>query len=161
MNVKFQPYKVHEIISVFSEQKHRYFPQMEQGEPYTKRNKSNGRAGELFNGFKKEHCMTKHSDGQRYPKSVQFFRSEKTKNTLHPTQKPVPLLEYLIKTYTNPGETVLDCCMGCGSTGVACVNTGRSFVGIELDAGYFDIASWRIQQRKYQRQNPNGWKYPD
>ena len=64
---------------------------------------------------------------------------------LHPTQKPVPLLEYLIKTYTNEGETVLDKCMGSGSTGVACVNTNRNFIGIELDENYFNIAKERIE----------------
>ena len=64
---------------------------------------------------------------------------------LHPTQKPVPLLEYLIKTYTNEGETVLDNCMGSGSTGVACVNTNRNFIGIELDEKYFKIAEGRIK----------------
>lgn len=63
----------------------------------------------------------------------------------HPTQKPVALLEYLVKTYTNPGETVLDNCMGSGSTGVACVNTGREFIGIEMDKKYFDIAKQRIE----------------
>ena len=67
---------------------------------------------------------------------------------LHPTQKPVPLLEYLIKTYTNEGETVLDNCMGSGSTGVACVNTSRDFIGIELDEKYFKIAERRIKDAK-------------
>ena len=67
---------------------------------------------------------------------------------LHPTQKPVPLLEYLIKTYTNEGETVLDNCMGSGSTGVACVNTSRDFIGIELDEKYFKIAEGRIKDAK-------------
>ena len=66
----------------------------------------------------------------------------------HPTQKPVPLLEYLIKTYTNEGETVLDNCMGSGSTGVACVNTNRNFIGIELDEKYFKVAEGRIKDAK-------------
>ena len=64
----------------------------------------------------------------------------------HPTQKPVALLEYLIKTYTNEGETVLDNCMGSGSTGVACANTNRNFIGIELDDNYFEIAKKRIEE---------------
>jgi len=67
------------------------------------------------------------------------------KSALHPTQKPVALLEYMIRTYTNPGEVVLDNCMGSGSTGVACVNTGRRFIGMELDTQYFDIAKSRIE----------------
>ena len=69
-----------------------------------------------------------------------------TSGTLHPTQKPVPLFEYLIRTYSNEGNTVLDNCMGSGTTGVACVNTGRKFIGIERDAEYFQIAQKRIQE---------------
>lgn len=78
-----------------------------------------------------------------YPRQVLDFPSDG--NTVHPTQKPVALMEYLIHTYTNEGETVLDNCMGSGSTGVACVNTNRKFIGIELDQGYFDIAKKRIE----------------
>lgn len=78
-----------------------------------------------------------------YPKSVLEFNS-RTEKRFHPTQKPVTLLEYLIKTYTNPGEVVLDNTMGSGSTGVAAVNTGRSFIGMELDSGYFEVAQQRI-----------------
>ena len=79
-----------------------------------------------------------------YPKQLLKFNLDK--NRLHPTQKPVELLEYLIKTYTNEGETVLDNCMGSGSTGVACVHTGRNFIGIELDEKYFNIAKERIDK---------------
>lgn len=82
------------------------------------------------------------NDGTRYPLSVLDFGME---TGLHPTQKPVPLLEYLIRTYTNCGERVLDNCMGSGSTGVACINTGRHFIGIEKDDRYFDIARDRIE----------------
>ena len=70
----------------------------------------------------------------------------------HPTQKPVALLEYLIRTYTNAGDTVLDFCMGSGTTGVACVNTGRDFIGVELDAGYYAIAERRIAEAQQQPQ---------
>lgn len=80
-----------------------------------------------------------------YPSNLLFFDCEK--KYIHPTQKPVALLEYLVKTYTSPGEVVLDNCMGSGSTGVACVNTGRRFIGMELDKGYFDIAVKRISER--------------
>ena len=79
-----------------------------------------------------------------YPKQVLSF--PKDSKNYHPAQKPVALLEYLIKTYTNEGETVLDNCMGSGSTGVACVNTGRNFIGIELDEKYFNIAKERIDK---------------
>lgn len=87
-------------------------------------------------------------ENENFPTDILVFDVEK--KTVHPTQKPVPLLEYLIKTYTNPGETVLDNCMGSGSTGVACINTGRDFIGIELDKGYFDIAKERIEKASAQ-----------
>ena len=86
--------------------------------------------------------VTDNKDGKRHPKTIQKFIRDK--GGLHPTQKPVPLLEYLIRTYTNEGETVLDFTMGSGSTGVACVNTNRNFIGIELDENYFKIAKERI-----------------
>jgi len=82
-----------------------------------------------------------------YPQSIQEFSiANMRKGRLHPTQKPVALCEYLIKTYTNEGETVLDNCMGSGTTGVACVNTDRNFIGIELDDHYFEVATERINQ---------------
>ena len=81
------------------------------------------------------------NDGTRYPIDMIKFTRDRG---LHPTQKPVALLEYLIKTYTNEGDTVLDNCMGSGSTGVACKNTNREFIGMELDENYFNIAKERI-----------------
>ena len=83
-------------------------------------------------------------NGLRYPKRIQYFNNNDTQNQLHPTQKPVSLCEYLIKTYTNEGETVLDNCMGSGTTGVACKNLNRKFIGIELDDTYYEIAKNRI-----------------
>ena len=84
------------------------------------------------------------NNGERYPIDILEFQRDKEK--LHPTQKPVALSEYLIKTYTNEDETVLDNCMGSGSTGVACVNTNRKFIGIELDEKYFEIAKKRLEE---------------
>ena len=139
MLCKYQPYKVHEIISVFSKNKHLYFPQMTEGKPYIS---GKGKSGEITGNVVK--TQTK-NNGTRYPRSIQRFNTEKNKS-VHPTQKPVALLEYLIKTYTNEGETVLDNCMGSGSTGVACINTNRNFIGIELDEKYFEIASKRINE---------------
>ncbi len=81
----------------------------------------------------------------RYPRSIQVFKTDKQKVSLHPTQKPVALLEYLIKTYTNENEIVLDFTFGSGSTGVATLNTNRKFIGIEMDEGYFNIAVERIK----------------
>lgn len=97
---------------------------------------------ELFSGHSQ--CDSYKSD-LYYPTSIlEFSLAGLRKDRLHPTQKPVELLEYLIKTYTNAGDTVLDNCMGSGSTGVACVNTERNFIGIEKDEKYFEIAKKRI-----------------
>lgn len=114
-----------------------YNPQMTNGEPYKS---GKGNSGDVTGAVLK--IQTKNS-GTRYPRSIQRFKRE---TGLHPTQKPVALLEYLIKTYTQESETVLDFTMGSGSTGVACVNTGRKFIGIEMDDNYFNIAKKRIQE---------------
>ena len=137
MLCKYQPYKVHEIVSVFSKSTHNYFPQMTDGKPYVS---GKGTSGDITGNVKK--IQTK-NDGKRYPRSIQKFCTDKSKSK-HPTQKPIALLEYLIRTYTNEGDTVLDFTMGSGSTGVACVNTNRRFIGIELDDKYFEIAKQRI-----------------
>lgn len=138
MLCKYQPYKVHEIASVFSKKTHAYYPQMTEGRPYVS---GKGTSGDITRNVPK---VQKKNSGTRYPRSIQRFNTDKSKGSLHPTQKPVALLEYLIKTYTNEGETVLDNCMGSGSTGVACVNTGRHFIGMELDAHYYEVACARI-----------------
>ncbi len=138
MLCKYQPYKVHEIISVFRKKKHLYTPQMTKGNPYIS---GKGTSGEITNNVTKVQTQ---NNGTRYPRSIQRFNTEKSKGSFHPTQKPVALLEYLIKTYTNECDIVLDNCMGSGSTGVACVNTDRRFIGIELDDKYFEIAKQRI-----------------
>ena len=140
MLCKYQPYKVHEIISVFSKNTHLYIPQMTQGKPYIS---GKGTSGEITKNVVK--VQTK-NNGTRYPRSVIKFNTDKGKGSLHPTQKPVALLEYLIKTYSNEDDIILDNCMGSGSTGVACVNTGREFIGIELDENYYNIAKNRISQ---------------
>ena len=92
-------------------------------------------------------------NGFRY---ADIIKAKRTNNKLHPTQKPVDLLELLLKQSTNENEIVLDCFMGSGSTGVACVNTGRKFIGIELDKNYFDIASKRIEEAYFNAQNKEG-----
>lgn len=140
MLCKYQPYKVHEIISVFSKKRHIYLPQMTDGKPYIS---GKGTSGEITGNVVK--VQTKNS-GTRYPRSIQRFNTNKSKGSLHPTQKPVELLEYLIKTYTNENDTVLDNCMGSGSTGIACINTNRKFIGYELDEKYFNIAKVRLEK---------------
>jgi DNA modification methylase len=142
MNVKYQPYKVHEIISVFSKEKCNYYPQMTDGNPYVS---GKGTSGDITGNVIK--TQTK-NNGTRYPRSIQKFKTDKSKGSFHPTQKPIALLEYLINTYSKENETVLDFTMGSGSTGVACVNTNRNFVGIELDNTYFEIAKERINKAK-------------
>jgi site-specific DNA-methyltransferase (adenine-specific) len=89
---------------------------------------------------------TTYDSDERYPRSVQVFSKDTQKSKLHPTQKPVALMEYLVKTYTNVGDIVLDNCMGSGTTGVACMNTNRNFIGIEMDEKYFAIAQQRINE---------------
>ena len=142
--LKFQPSKIHEDVIVFSKNKHNYFPIMEiRPEENKRKNKPRwnkcGIQGEK--SFYIEN--SKGNDDYKYPTSVKFFNSERKGK--HPTQKPVALMEYLIKTYTNEGETVLDFACGSGTTGVAAVNTGRNFIGVELDPDYFEIARQRIE----------------
>lgn len=139
LNAKKMPMKSHENILVFYRQLPHYNPQWEWSMPYV----STGGSHSTNYGTQKPNVTTI-SDGRRYPKDVLRFGKAETDKHLHPTQKPVALLEYLIKTYTNSGDTVLDNCMGSGSTGVACANTNRRFIGIELDDDYFNIAKQRI-----------------
>lgn len=139
MLCKYQPYKVHENVSVFSKYRHRYYPQMTKGDAYIS---GKGASGEITSNVKKIQTI---NTGTRYPRSIQRFNTDKAKGSFHPTQKPVALLEYLIRTYTNEGEIVIDNCMGSGSTGVACLNTNRNFIGYELDTTYFEIAKKRLE----------------
>lgn len=142
LNAKKQPLRAHEIISVFYARQPIYNPQKTTGQ----RRKQSARTDIGSECYGKAIKRQVYDSTERYPRSIQKFNSDKQKQSLHPTQKPVALLEYLIKTYTQEGETVLDFTMGSGSTGVACLNTGRDFIGIELDAHYFEIASTRIAQ---------------
>ena len=157
MNSHFCPLKITEDICVFGNgatsfvkngENLIYNPQFSEGKPYSiisGNQKSNsavvrgGKGGrDDVGGYKTE------SDGKRYPKNLIKFNRDKDK--LHPTQKPVSLCEYLIQTYTNEGDVVLDNCMGSGTTGIACLNTNRKFIGMELDDTYFEIAKKRIEE---------------
>lgn len=146
LNAKKQPLRAHEDVLIFYQAQPTYNPQMGIGQPYLKKggpnNSENYKPG-LY-------CRAKENDGQRYPRTVVQFSS--VSHGDHPTQKPVALMEYLIRTYTNPGETVMDNCFGSGTTGVACVNTRRKFIGIERDERYFDIAVRRIKEASMQSQ---------
>ena len=137
LNAKKMPLKIHENILVFYKKLPLYNPQMRTGfKPYKCKQ---GRHSTNYGAYEQGHITE--SNGERYPIDIIKFKKD---SGLHPTQKPVELLEYLIKTYTNEGETVLDNCMGSGSTGVACINTNRNFIGYELDEKYFEIAEKRI-----------------
>lgn len=143
LNANRMPMKWHEDIAVFYGKLPTYNPQLRGGAGYSVK-LSNVHSQ---NYGKQKNVGESINDGSQYkPKDIIKFNNENGKGKLHPTQKPVALLEYLIRTYTLPSETVLDFTMGSGSTGVACVNTGRKFVGIELDANYFEIAKRRITE---------------
>lgn len=146
-NAKKQPLKAIENIMVFYKKPPTYNPQM------TPLKKPYKHVLPVSNSESHQYGCVKAASGERkvkeythsYPKNILKISREHNTKTVHPTQKPVQLLEYLIKTYTNEGEVVLDNCMGSGSTGVACINTNRRFIGIEKDAKYFDIAQKRIE----------------
>lgn len=148
LNSKKMPLKNHENILVFYKKQPTYNPQMRIGfKPYICKK---GNHGTNYGADKGAITI---SDGTRFPLDVLRFTRDKER--LHPTQKPVALLEYLVKTYTNEGDTVLDNCMGSGSTGVACVKTKRNFIGIELDGTYFEIAKNRIEQARKECMSEN------
>lgn len=146
LNANRMPLRSHEDICVFYRELPVYNPQMSKCEPH-KRNHTKG-------NLNRPHMNRCYGDmmevptvvsDEKFPKSIISVSKEHCVGKFyHPTQKPVALLEYLVKTYTNKGDTVLDNTMGSGSTGVACVNTGRDFIGIELDNNYFNIARQRI-----------------
>ena len=147
LNAKKMPMKQHENICVFYNKFPTYHPQMEerygQGKERAKYKVQGGRFKDdrVYGGVDNIVRNTQYSE-LRNPQTVQFFNVERG---LHPTQKPVDLLEYLIKTYTNENDLVLDFTMGSGSTGVACLNTNRKFIGIEIEEKYFNIAKDRIE----------------
>ena len=141
LNAAFMPLKNHENICIFYKNRGTYNPQMEKGRAYKGfTGGENASIGEVYGSNSKSYH--KENFGTRYPKSI--IKSKQDRDGLHPTQKPVYLMEYLIKTFSNKGDTVLDSCMGSGTTGVACKNTCRNFVGIEMDEKYFKVAKNRI-----------------
>lgn len=139
LNAKKAPLKIHENILVFYKNTPTYNPQMRKGyKPYKNKN------GTHSKNYGCQKDVITISNGERYPIDILEFNRDKQK--LHPTQKPIALIEFLIKTYTNEGVIVLDNCMGSGTTGVACINTNRKFIGIELNEEYYAIADERIKQ---------------
>lgn len=146
LNAKKMPMKAHENILVFYSKLPNYYPIKTTG--HTRKSATADRGKLESEVYGSESGVTVYDSTERYPRSVLKFSSDKQTSNLHPTQKPVALLEYLIKTYTQEGETVLDFTCGSGSTLVAAKNTNRHAIGIELDETYFEIASERILGEK-------------
>ena len=141
-NVKSQPLKIHEEVVVFSKKRAFYNPIMRPGKMRVKGSDKQYSGDNVLGNYKK----TKTKNNLYYPVSILDFSNANRTNKVHPTQKPVPLFEYLIKTYTNEGEIVLDNCIGSGTTAIACINTNRNYIGFEIDKHYCDIANKRIQK---------------
>lgn len=141
LTARFAPMKRHEDVLVFGASGVRYFPQLRRGKPYRAFKSQDTTSGEVNNNVASVH--KDNPDGLLQPITIIDFALDRER--FHPTQKPVALMEYLIRTYSNPGDTVLDFTMGSGTTGVACVNTRRKFIGIERDPAYFEIAKRRIE----------------
>ena len=140
LNVKRQPMRSHESILVFSKPKPTYNEQKTKGAPY----KINRQLKQYQSSYgKQKDNIKKTNDGYRHARSVIKISNPRIKNG-HPTEKPVTLMEHLIKSYSNPGDTVLDCCMGHGSTGVAAMNLDRFFIGIEKNTTYFSEAEKKL-----------------
>ena len=150
MNAKKMPLKSHENILVFYKKLPTYNPQgiitgvkIKTGRSRKGNSRNYGKTG----CGNPDYIQTT----SNYPKDIICFSNPSNKGHLHPNQKPINILEYLVKTYTNEGDIVLDNCMGSGSTGVACINTDRNFIGIELDKQYFDIAKKRVKEAENQQ----------
>lgn len=140
LNANVKPLKSHEEIAIFYKKKPVYNKQFWYSTPYAPT--KNGSLSDNYGDRKSAWSESK--NGERNPLSILSFNRDASR--VHPTQKPVALLEWLIKTYTNEGMTVLDNCMGSGSTAIACINTNRNFIGMELDENYFEIAKERIDK---------------
>jgi site-specific DNA-methyltransferase (adenine-specific) len=148
LNARRCPLRCHEQIAVFYRKLPVYNPQFTEGKPLHSMGKkvfeddyelTNQNYGEF-----KHNNDNRAGSTQKFPVSIVKFQRPHGGTNIHPTEKPVPLLENIIKTYSNEGDTVLDNCMGCGSTGIACLNTGRKFIGIEIDEQYFALSKKRM-----------------
>lgn len=144
LNAKKQPLRAYENISIFYYSQPNYQPQITQGVAYNKGVRKLQTLDDVYGKFNQVEVK---SEGKRYPRNVIYFKTAESEGKVyHKTQKPVALLEYLIKTYTIEGETVLDFTMGSGSTGEACLRTNRNFIGIEKEGNYFNIAKDRLEK---------------
>lgn len=144
LNAKKMPLRIHEDICIFSKEKITYNPQIEDGfmRRAFKENKSESKIARIYTKI----VRTGYDSTKRYPISVLFF--EKEVNVIHPTQKPVALFEYLIRTYSNEKDLVLDCCIGSGTTAIACINSNRRYIGFETDKDFYTKAVERIKKHQ-------------
>lgn len=152
LNANRQPLRSHEEICVFYNKQPTYNPQKVKGNPNHSKGKPKVNENNNYGHF---HFVDNREElgDMKHPKSILTFQKKHPSISVHPTQKPIELLEWLIKTYTNEGDTVLDNCMGSGSTGVACVKKNRNFIGIELDQKYFNIAKNRIEEAQNEQKS--------
>ena len=141
---KHAPLKITEDVLVFGKNRVNYTPIMTRGKMKVKGGKAKSKLFDVN--------TVSYKNDLYYPKNLIEFSNNNNMKKIHPTQKPVALFEYLINTYTIEGETVLDNCMGSGTTAIACMNTGRNFIGFELDEGYFNLANERIAKHLLERQ---------
>lgn len=143
LNAKKQPLRAFENICVFYKKQPTYNPQMREGNPYSKGVRKQQTEDDVYGDF--EQVEVKNENGQRFPRNVIYFKTAESEGqTFHKTQKPVALIEYLIKTYSNPGEIILDNCMGSGTTAIAAINTDRCYIGFELNKDYYNKSIDRI-----------------
>ncbi|MEE3805442.1 site-specific DNA-methyltransferase [Lysinibacillus fusiformis] len=143
LNARKQPMRNHETISVFYKKQCTYNPQKTTGHVLKKSYRSKEKQTEVYGEMRKDYV---YESNERYPRSIQVFSTDTQNSSLHPTQKPEALCEYLIKTYTNEGEVVLDNCAGSGTTLVAARNLNRNFIGIELEEKYVEVARKRLSE---------------
>lgn len=147
MSAALRPLRAHELILIFAPKQPTYNPQKWKIEEARRTKRKTLTMTGSVGAYGVERKQRKLDDGSRFPRSVIKFGNAPSKvaaRNFHPTQKPLALMEYFVRTYSNPGDTVLDNCMGSGTTGVACLNLGRRFIGIEKNREYFDVAQQRI-----------------
>jgi DNA modification methylase len=141
LNAKKQPMRNHEVVSVFYRKQCTYNPQKTSGHRLKKSFRAKHLQTDVYGEMKQDYL---YESTDRYPRSIQVFPTDTQNSSLHPTQKPIALFEYLVRTYTDEGETVLDSCMGSGTTAIACINTNRRYIGFELEKDYYNLAVKRI-----------------
>ena len=158
LNANRMPLRRHEQIAVFYDRLPTYNPQYTEGKPLPGKGKAyrwKDYPNHNYGSFRQTED-TRAGSTEKYPMSILRYTKPHPSRAKHPTEKPVALLEYLIRTYTDTGETVLDNCMGSGSSAVACIRTGRHYIGYELDEGYYKTAKTRIEREESDRHIYNG-----